>query len=59
MNGTRLTKRWLALASGVACAVSLVPLTEAEVTHGAVSIAAAENGGQVVAASSEAHDRGG
>ncbi len=58
MNGTRLTKRWLALASGVACAVSLVPLTEAEVTHGAVSIAAAENGGQVVAASSEAHDRG-
>jgi hypothetical protein len=40
------------------CFVTFVSAGAAKVTHGAVSIVAAENGGRVVAASSEDHERG-
>jgi hypothetical protein len=51
-------KAQFAVVMGAAGMVALLGPAEAKVTHGAVNIVAAENGGRVVAASDEAHERG-
>lgn len=48
----------MAVLMGLAGALALSGAAAAKVTYGVISIVAAENGGRVVAASSEAHERG-